>query len=365
MKTIIVLALLCSIFILNCTPVMPEVINQPPVAYIDSISSYTEVIGTPIRFVGHGTDPEGVIVAYEWRSDIDGIIGKSSEIEISTLSLGKHTIYFRVQDAKGLWSKEVYDYVNIRSPYTDVPVINVFEVQPEKVNIGSSVTIKWDVSNAQQVTIMPNLGNVASSGTRIIIPDIDTTYKIVATNNAGSTTKEIKVTVLTSIINTIELISIAAEDGSVRQDTIIYSEPNVGMFGSGLCQAFLSFDISMIPQNAVIKDVKLDLSNYNVVGYPFSVLGLLGIFNDQYGTLTSNRYVSIFPGNPLYLVPTLPSQPYSSTMITNAVQQQVSRGSSRFQIRLQFQKSFYDGGKGHYLTFDSGYTKLIISYEIK
>ncbi len=42
-------------------------------------------------------------------------------------------------------------------------------------------------------------------------------------------------------------------------------------------QAFLSFDISMIPKDAIIKSVSLDLTAGNVFGSPFNTVGQLYI----------------------------------------------------------------------------------------
>ncbi|RLE73539.1 MAG: hypothetical protein DRZ80_06260, partial [Thermoprotei archaeon] len=49
--------------------------NNPPIAYIDSISPNPSAKGEPVTFMGHGADPDGDdIVAYEWKSSIDGFL---------------------------------------------------------------------------------------------------------------------------------------------------------------------------------------------------------------------------------------------------------------------------------------------------
>jgi len=58
--------------------------------------------------LGKGVD-DGTIVKYVWRSSIDGIFyeGEAEGFTYSHLSSGNHTIYFKVQDDRGVWSEEL------------------------------------------------------------------------------------------------------------------------------------------------------------------------------------------------------------------------------------------------------------------
>jgi hypothetical protein len=80
--------------------------NKPPTAYIDSISPNPAYEGQTIYFSGHGYDPDGSIAGCEWRTD--GTVLSSSCSFSTSLPPGKYTIYFRVKDDKGAWSKWVY-----------------------------------------------------------------------------------------------------------------------------------------------------------------------------------------------------------------------------------------------------------------
>jgi len=83
--------------------------NQPPVAYIDSITPNPATQGThTVSFTGHGSDPDGSVFAYNWRSSRDGQLSTSSSFNkpASELSVGTHTIYFKVMDDDGDWSTE-------------------------------------------------------------------------------------------------------------------------------------------------------------------------------------------------------------------------------------------------------------------
>jgi hypothetical protein len=81
--------------------------NLPPGATIDSIDPNPARPGETVYFAGHGDDPDGgTIAAYNWRSSIDGLLSSSASFSTSQLSDGIHSIFFRVQDDKGAWSKE-------------------------------------------------------------------------------------------------------------------------------------------------------------------------------------------------------------------------------------------------------------------
>jgi hypothetical protein len=96
--------------------------NIAPTAYIDAITSNPATTGQTITFTGHGADADGSIIAYKWRSSIDGTIGTSATFDISALSNGTHNIYFSVQDNSGAWSTEAAATVVVNRPITDDPL---------------------------------------------------------------------------------------------------------------------------------------------------------------------------------------------------------------------------------------------------
>ena len=87
------------------TPQLPG--NQPPLANIVNISPSPVVVSNNVSFSGKGSDADGIITGYQWRSSINGPL--SNELNFSTSSLleGTHKIYFKVMDNQGLWSNEV------------------------------------------------------------------------------------------------------------------------------------------------------------------------------------------------------------------------------------------------------------------
>ncbi len=66
-------------------------------------------------FTGHGTSINEPIITYSWRSSINGELGANQTLEkwSGQVSVGVHTIYFKVQDSSGLWSEETTSQLTI------------------------------------------------------------------------------------------------------------------------------------------------------------------------------------------------------------------------------------------------------------
>jgi hypothetical protein len=87
--------------------------NKPPTAHIDSISPSPATAGQLVKFGGHGTDGDGIVVAYSWTSSIDGEISTDASFTSSALSAGTHTISYRVQDDDGAWSEAMTSQLTV------------------------------------------------------------------------------------------------------------------------------------------------------------------------------------------------------------------------------------------------------------
>jgi len=169
--------------------------NEPPVAYIDSIAPADAAAGEMISFVGHGTDADGTVVAYRWRSSIDGDLSTAASFDSSTLSGGEHIIYLKVQDNNGAWSKEAEGAVVVAGAAAGLPAIMSFAASPSSISPGGTSTLSWEVANANTVSIDGGIGSVALSGTRAVAPVATTTYTLMATNATGSVTATAQVLV--------------------------------------------------------------------------------------------------------------------------------------------------------------------------
>lgn len=173
--------------------------NELPIAYIDSISPTEAAAGETVFFDGHGTAVDGDVVAYSWRSSIDGDLSTVASFATSSLSAGVHTIYLSVQDDDGDWSEEAESSVTVSSgagPTAGAPTINSFTASPASITSGEFSTLTWNVFGAAAVSIDHAIGNVALAGTRTVSPGTTTTYTLTATNEADTVTARARVTVL-------------------------------------------------------------------------------------------------------------------------------------------------------------------------
>jgi hypothetical protein len=111
--------------------------NLLPTATIDSISPSPARFDAEVTFSGSGLDSDGTVVAYEWTSDIDGVL--SDEVDFSTtgFSVGTHTISFRVQDNDGEWSE--WDSAELVIYPNDPPVANIDSIAPSPAEKGTIV----------------------------------------------------------------------------------------------------------------------------------------------------------------------------------------------------------------------------------
>ena len=86
--------------------------NQKPSATIIIISPKTAEYGESIYFAGKGTD-DGYITEYYWSSNKDGFLSNEQSFYKSDLSIGTHTISFKVKDDDNEWSDPVTSTVTI------------------------------------------------------------------------------------------------------------------------------------------------------------------------------------------------------------------------------------------------------------
>ena len=77
---------------------------------------------------------------------------------------------------------------------TKLPVIQ-FSVAPTSIAPGGSATLTWNVTNATSVTIDHGVGPVSGSGTKKVSPTAPTTYKLIASNDAGASVKLVSLAV--------------------------------------------------------------------------------------------------------------------------------------------------------------------------
>jgi hypothetical protein len=77
------------------------------------------------------------------------------------------------------------------------PQINNFSASKSAVEVGDSVVLTWATTNTSSVTIMPDIGTAALSGSTSVIPTQTTTYRLEAKGKSGNpVSSAVTVTVL-------------------------------------------------------------------------------------------------------------------------------------------------------------------------
>ena len=75
------------------------------------------------------------------------------------------------------------------------PVIHYFMADSMSITSGQPINLTWDISLANTISIEPNIGIVAASGTTRVYPTVNTIYTIIATNNGGEITASVNIKV--------------------------------------------------------------------------------------------------------------------------------------------------------------------------
>ena len=106
------------------------------------------------------------------------------------------------------------------------PVVVSFDIAPTQITAVESATLKWEVTDAVQVTIDQSIGEVPLKGSRSVSPATSTVYELIATNEAGSTSRTATITVFENV--NASKIALTIED--VEQSDFIFdmhSEPSI------------------------------------------------------------------------------------------------------------------------------------------
>jgi hypothetical protein len=182
----------------------------------------------------------------------------------------------------------------------------------------------------------------------------------------GTVWVQIKVQPGVPVAHTVTLTAIQTEGGSVRSDgSVLAALPNVGDTAANVSsQAFVSFDMTVIPVGAIIQQVNMYFSGYDTLGDPFTTLGCLRLYQQNYGVLGAASY---FGGAPLGAIARwcsggeLVSVYSDNSSFGSAVQTRV--GSNRFQARFQFNEHATDSnGMDDLVRF--GLIKMDVTYYV-
>lgn len=241
------------------------------------------------------------------------------------------------------------------------PVIVSFYADRLVTTPGGTVTLSWDVLGASEVTLS-SIGRVNARDTVTVSPASTTTYVLTATNTAGKSEAGITITVQTSLPSApkgegmVVLTAIPEESGALVRGTgyldyIKYDNACAGDTSLNLAsRAFLSFDISSIPRNALIKEAILDLSNHTKHGDPtyrrsiWGNMGALEVYHIQYSSFEGLGFAEYTAMAKLTANGTFTEYPISpwawdvkdSNDGEPVIQNLVRDGIPRCQFRIQF-----------------------------
>lgn len=104
--------------------------NQQPTAYQPTIYPNPATYGNSVSFSGSGSDSDGYIAGYNWRSSIDGQLNTQSTFSTSGLSAGTHVIYFKVKDNDGDWSSEKTATLIVNLTGDQAPTAYIDSIKP-------------------------------------------------------------------------------------------------------------------------------------------------------------------------------------------------------------------------------------------
>ncbi|RPI58580.1 MAG: hypothetical protein EHM50_10410, partial [Lysobacterales bacterium] len=80
-------------------------------------------------------------------------------------------------------------------PPSPPAIIRDLSAEPAAIEPGESTTLRWEVLNAYQLTLEPDVGSVATRGSRRVSPAATTMYTLTATGPGGATTRTLTIAV--------------------------------------------------------------------------------------------------------------------------------------------------------------------------
>ena len=149
------------------------------------------------------------------------------------------------------------------------PSITSFSADKEILPEGETATLNWEVKGVAKVTIEPGIGEVSTSGSYSVSPSESTTYTLTAANVSGSVSETAKINLARKVV-----IQPGPGEGMDTYVSMYYANRNFGgrtwlSVGNAkfighfwLHRALLQFDVSSIPDDAVIMSAHLSMYQF-------------------------------------------------------------------------------------------------------
>jgi len=151
------------------------------------------------------------------------------------------------------------------TPEEALPTINSFTASPININQGQRTTLSWEVSDADTITIQPEIGTVGASGSLQLSPSASVTYTLTAANQSGTTAGSVTVAVTTPVAGTPDLV---ITDIWLTGSAVNYKIANIGNADAKPSQSY--FYLNNIKQAsdwvdslAAGEEITTSFSNFN------------------------------------------------------------------------------------------------------
>ena len=199
-------------------------------AQILSISPNPAAVRQTVTLKGSATDSLGhAVTAYEWSSDLKGVIGYSATLYTSSLPEGTNTITFRAKCENGVWSEPVSQQlvVGTQTP-VDTVTISSATASSSTSTYGTAVSFTGSATDSlghalsyqwlEGTTVLANTASFSKSNLSVGTHTL--TFK--ATCSSGvSATRNVSVTVQSAPVDTVTISSATASSSTSTYGTAV------------------------------------------------------------------------------------------------------------------------------------------------
>jgi hypothetical protein len=168
--------------------------SRPTAALYVSPSSITSGNTATLSWMTSGA---GTIAIDNGVKSLVGITGASGSVSVAPTSTTTYTL-IATNGYGSTYSSQVLTVTAAPIPYIPPyswPAISKFKASETMVLRGSTVTLSWNVSNADSVIIDNGIGPVSATGTRNVTVWSTTTYTLMATTGANTLAQPVTITV--------------------------------------------------------------------------------------------------------------------------------------------------------------------------
>lgn len=133
--------------------------------------------------------------------DVDGYVGFTFWPSPGGFAVGNYRIDIFI-DGK---AKSSGNFTVQKDATESLPQINMFTLSPEVITSGQSSLLRWQVSNATRIHILPSPGQAAATGEVMVTPAVDAAYTLYAVNRSGCSSSSISIKVMPAVTGRADL----------------------------------------------------------------------------------------------------------------------------------------------------------------